>query len=71
MKTELTSEQREALLALVNEAIDELGPEIHHTVARTYKADLRQQRAMLMNLRALLGGTELREESPSELVGSP
>ncbi len=71
MKMELTSDQREVLLALVDEAIDELGPEIHHTVARNYKRQLRQERTLLMSLRNLLGGTEAQESQPSELVGSP
>jgi hypothetical protein len=73
MTIELTSTQREVLLGLVDEAIEELGPEIHHTVARSYKADLRELRQNLAALRLMLSGTGSAEPetTKTELVGSP
>jgi hypothetical protein len=44
------------LLQLIDSAMLELGPEIHHTVARAYKEDLKEQRRELRALRDLLGG---------------
>jgi hypothetical protein len=76
MTFELTSTQRETLLGLVDQAIMELGPEIHHTVTRSYKDDLRELRQNLWALRVLLSGGGSTEESAcgtakSELVGTP
>ncbi len=54
MIVELTSTQRTLLLRLVNEALDEIGPEIRHTTMRDYKADLRDERLRLRQLHDLL-----------------
>jgi hypothetical protein len=55
MSIELSPDQRDRLLQLVDAAIEELGPEIHHTMTRTYKDDLKSQRRELYALRDLLG----------------
>jgi hypothetical protein len=56
MLVNLTLEQRDLLLQLLNAAIEELGPEIHHTMTSTYKEDLREQRRELETLRHFLSG---------------
>ena len=47
MFVELTSEQRDLLLQLVDAAVRELGPEIRHTDNAAYRDDLREQRRAL------------------------
>jgi len=59
MLVQLTPEQRDRLLQLVDDAAQELGPEIHHTVTRTYKDDLKEQRRELRILHDLLSGVAL------------
>ncbi len=56
MLVQLTSQQRDVLVQLLDDALDELGPEIHHTMTRTYKDDLKEQRRELHALRDLLRG---------------
>ncbi len=54
MLVQLTPQQRDLLVSLVDEALEELGPEIHHTMTRTYKDNLKVQRRDLHALRDLL-----------------
>jgi len=54
MVVELNPKQRNVLLQLIDEALDEIGPEIHHTFIRTYRDDLKVQRRELLGLQALL-----------------
>ncbi len=42
MLVQLTPQQRDVLVQLLDEALEELGPEIHHTMTRTYKDDLKE-----------------------------
>jgi hypothetical protein len=65
MTVELTSAQCEVLLELVNEALREIGPEIHHTRTTSYKEDLRDLRHDLSSVRALLTAVEPKEEASS------
>ncbi len=50
MVVELTPEEREVLLALVEREIGDLGPEIHHTRTQTYREDLKAQQRTLRDL---------------------
>lgn len=50
MTIDLTPEEREVLLALVEREISDLGPEIRHTKTRTYREDLKDQQRTLRNL---------------------
>jgi len=54
MTLEITSEQRDLLLQLINEALDEIGPEIRHTFTRTYRDQLKHERTELLHLRDML-----------------
>ncbi len=54
MDVQLTPEQRDLLLELVDEEMLELGPEIHHTRTRTYREGLKDRRSILTELRAHL-----------------
>jgi hypothetical protein len=56
MVIEVTPEEREVLLALVEREITELGPEIRHTRTQTYREDLKTQQRTLKDL-----STHLRE----------
>jgi len=74
MWVELSPEQRDYLLRLVDAEIRELGPEIHHT--RTYKDELKEQRRELWQLRDRLAAV-VPEQTPranptesSHLVGT-
>ena len=60
MIIELTSEEREVLLALVDREITELIPEIRHTRTQTYREDLKAQQKALQGL-----SRHLRELQPS------
>ena len=60
MVIELTPEEREVLLALVEREITDLGPEIHHTRTQTYREDLKAQQKALQGL-----SRHLRELQPS------
>ena len=64
MTVQLTPEQRDWLLRMVDEAILEMGPEIHHTRTKDYKDDLKEQRRALRMLRDLLAGTSPEADSP-------
>lgn len=61
MMIDLTPEEREVLLKLVEREIGELGPEIRHTTTRTYREDLKAQQRTLRNL-----FEHLREPLPAE-----
>ncbi len=50
MTVELSPEEREVLLGLVEREIAELAPEIHHTRTRTYREDLKAQQRTLRDL---------------------
>jgi hypothetical protein len=54
MLVELTPEEREALLTLVEREIADLGPEIRHTDTRSYRDDLKTQKRKMVELRAHL-----------------
>lgn len=58
MLVQLTPQQRDVLVQLVDEALEELGPEIHHTMTRTYKDDLKERRRDLHALREVLSSAE-------------
>jgi truncated hemoglobin YjbI len=59
MVLEITSEQRDLLLQLVNQALDEIGPEIRHTFTRTYRDQLKHERTELLHLRDMLASLML------------
>lgn len=65
MIVELTREQRDMLLGLINSELTDIGPEIRHTTEREYRDDLRQRRLQLGNLRDLL--SDVPEPLPSEM----
>ena len=78
MRIELTSEQRDLLVQLVDVAIGNISPEIRHTDSSTYKDDLKHQRGELRRLRDLLTaatpaekGAPSSESTPPGLVGTP
>jgi hypothetical protein len=71
MLVQLTPQQRDVLVQLIDEALDELGPEIHHTMTRTYKDDLKEQRRELHALRDLLGGQPARPGREPEPATAP
>ena len=50
MVIELTPEEREVLLVLVEREMTDLGPEIHHTRTQTYREDLKAQQRALRDL---------------------
>jgi hypothetical protein len=50
MLLELTDQERDLLVRLVQRELDELGPEIHHTVRRDYREDLKTERRRLSEL---------------------
>jgi len=54
MIVELTREQRDQLLELVNLELLEIGPEIRHTSRRNVRDDLKEHRRVLTSLRDLL-----------------
>lgn len=60
MMIELTPEEREVLLTLVEREIGELVPEIRHTRTQTYREDLKAQQRLLRNL-----FQHLREPQPA------
>lgn len=55
MIVELTPEQRDLLLRLVNIELDEIGPEIRHSFRGSVREELRDERRQLGGLRDLLG----------------
>ncbi len=63
MTLELTPERRDLLLGLVNEAIREIGPEIHHARISNYKEDLKRQQHELWAVRELLSGAPATVEA--------
>ena len=65
MTIELNAQQRDLLLQLVDEAIEDLGPEIHHTMTAGYKDELKEQRRELHVLRAVLGGQPAVQARPA------
>lgn len=50
MILELTSEERDALVSLVQREISDLGPEIRHTMTADYREELKRDRQLLMRL---------------------
>jgi hypothetical protein len=73
MLVELNQQQRDLLLDLVNEALEEIGPEIHHTWTRSYKTELKDRRRELTQVRGMLGeqaGSPAGRDA-SELIGTP
>ncbi len=63
MHLEIDAAQRDRLLELINEALDEMGPEIHHTWTRSYKDELKTDRRELRRLRETLA--QLAEPMPA------
>ncbi len=59
MNIDLSPEEREVLLALVDREIVELIPEIRHTRTQTYREDLKAQQKALENI-----SKHLRELQP-------
>ncbi len=60
MNIELTPEEREVLLTLVEREISELVPEIRHTRTQTYREDLKARQKALQSL-----FRHLREPQPA------
>lgn len=54
MTVDLTREQRDLLLQLVDAALREIGPEIRHTMTAEFKDDLKQQRRQFQTLHEVL-----------------
>lgn len=52
---DLNHEETEVIRDLLKQRIDFLGPEIHHTRSREYRAELEQERERLIALREKLG----------------
>lgn len=50
MMIEITEQQRDLLLELLNREIDELGPEIHHTTRVGFRHELEDKRRLLVEL---------------------
>jgi hypothetical protein len=65
MIVELTREQRDQLLELVNLELLEIGPEIRHTTRRNFRDDLKEQRRVLTSLRDLL--SDIPDAVPPDL----
>jgi hypothetical protein len=63
MIVELTAAQRTLLRELVGEALEEVGPEIHHTRTSGYKADLKERRQTLKSLRDLFSDVPEEEHA--------
>jgi hypothetical protein len=59
MTVELTPEEREVLLILVERELSELIPEIRHTRTQTYREDLKARQEALRSL-----SRHLREPQP-------
>ncbi len=71
MQVQLTPAQRDRLLQLVDSALLELGPEIHHTMTSTFKEELKEQRRELRALRDLLAGVSSGPaDNPAEATGT-
>ncbi len=56
MLVQITPEQRDLLLTLVDEAAEEIAPEIHHTRNNEYKETLKSRRNLLTTTREALTG---------------
>ena len=71
MIVELTSEQRDQLLQLVDTALREIGPEIRHTDSSSFRDDLRTQRGTLRSIHHLLANevAVLDHQSPPGPTG--
>ncbi|MEK6644572.1 MAG: hypothetical protein AABZ08_11755 [Planctomycetota bacterium] len=54
MNVELTQQELKLIEELVENRIEELGPEIHHTDAREFRHDLEKSRDMLIALQEKL-----------------
>jgi len=50
MIVEMTEEEREVLLRLVQREISELGPEIRHTMTSSFRDDLKEQKQKLRRI---------------------
>ncbi len=62
MHVELSRQQRDLLLQIVDSAIRELGPEIRHTATSSFKDALKDERRELRTVRELLA-----QETPDRL----
>ncbi len=51
MTLELTPQERDLLVGLLDREISDLGPEIHHTDTRSFRQDLKATRQLLLHLR--------------------
>jgi len=58
MVMEFTSEELDLLRELVAESVREIGPEIHHTDSREYRAELKARQERLRTLQHRLAATE-------------
>ena len=54
MIVELTGEQRDTLLDVLNRERMEIGPETHHSWRRDYRTELKDRKRILLSLRELL-----------------
>jgi len=66
MIVELTPEQRDQLLQLVDVALREIGPEIRHTDNSSFRDDLKSQRGTLRSVHNLLA-----DMAPGDQPSSP
>lgn len=57
MQLDLSEQETLELIELVRTALADIGPEIHHTVDRDYREELRQRRASLEALLKRLGAS--------------
>jgi hypothetical protein len=69
MLVELTPQEREELIHLVNVALRDIGPEIRHTRTWDYKEDLKAHRRFLRTLHAhLVSSLDAGKVSESHFV---
>ena len=73
MMIDLNGTELDVLVRLVDEAIDGIGPEIHHTRTSEYKDDLKAQRLLLRNLHDRQATTApiTRGETASDYASAP
>lgn len=62
---ELSDQERNLLLAMLDREIGDLGPEIHHTDSSSYRSELKSDRQVLTGLRKRL----LSGKVPADVAG--
>ena len=73
MHFDITPDQRNLLLQLVDEAMRDIGPEIRHTDSHEFRDDLKLRRTSLRDLHALLvqQGLAAADSDTNGLWGTP